>query len=122
MANLIKQLIKTSRSQETLFHSFFDRNNYDLKDGQWFMEESLISLYGLPIYNTLTESQKKQLSKLEVSQIIYCYAQSETIMCHFMARHLLTLPFASDEFTFLLREQVEEYRHQDMFIRALELL
>jgi hypothetical protein len=122
MSNLIKQLIKTSRSQEVLFHSFFDWDNYDLSDDQRFMEESLISLHGLSIYDTLTEQQKKQLSKLEVSQIIYCYAQSETIMCHFMARHLLDVSFGSDEFTFLLREQIEEYRHQDMFIRALELL
>ena len=120
--SIVKKLIITSRNNEKLFHTFFDRKKYDLDDNQWFMEESLISLYGLPIWDTMTIQQKYRLSKLEASQIIYTYAQSETIMCHFMARHLLDLPFASDNFTFLIREQVEEYRHQDMFIRALELL
>jgi hypothetical protein len=118
----VKQLIKTSRKNEILFHSFFDRDNYDTNENQWFMEESLISLYGLPIRDSMTNAQKHKLSKLEASQIIYTYAQSETIMCNFMARHLLDLPFASDNFIFLVREQIEEYRHQDMFIRALELL
>jgi hypothetical protein len=119
---LVKQLIKISRNNEILFHKFFDRDGYNLDANQWFMEESLISLYGLPIRNTMTNEQKYQLSKFEASQIIYTYAQSETIMCNFMARHLLDLPFASDNFVFLIREQIEEYRHQDMFIRALELL
>lgn len=122
MKNVIDNLIQASRKWEILYHSFFDRDNYNLDKNQWYMEESLISLYGLPIYDTLSTRQKQQLSKLEASQIIYCYAQSETIMCHFMARHLLDLGFASDEFTFLIREQIEEYRHQDMFMRALELL
>ena len=89
----VKQLIKTSRDNEILFHKFFDRENYNIDDDQWFMEESLISLYGLPIWDTMTIKQKFQLSKLEASQIIYTYAQSETIMCNFMARHLLDLPF-----------------------------
>lgn len=119
---LIQKLIDTSRKNEDLFQRFFDRDNYDVSPDQWFMDESLLSLYWLPIYDTLTLKQKQDLSKLETSQIIYCYSQSETIMCNFMARHLLSLPFASDEFVFLLREQVEEYRHQDMFVRALELL
>lgn len=122
MTTLIQKLITSSRNNEQLYHTFFDRESYNVDDNQWFMEESLISLYGLPVRDIMTIEQKYRLSKLEASQIIYTYAQSETIMCNFMARHLLELPFASDNFTFLVREQIEEYRHQDMFIRALELL
>jgi hypothetical protein len=35
---------------------------------------------------------------------------------------LLKYKLQSPEYNFILREQIEEYRHQDMFTRILEML
>ncbi|MDQ7023007.1 MAG: diiron oxygenase [Candidatus Gracilibacteria bacterium] len=86
------------------------------------MDEELISIYGTGEYKKLSEFEKKKLSYLECCQIIYIYASSEGIFYLFLARILLKYKIGSPEYNFILREQIEEYRHQDMFSRTLEIL
>jgi len=124
--NNIDLLIKTSREKSLFFEEFYDWKNYEFSESMiwnvWFIDEELISIYWTDEYNNLTEFQRKKLSHLECCQIIYTYASSEAIFCLFLARVLLRYNLWTPEYNFILREQIEEYRHQDMFTRVLEIL
>lgn len=84
-----------------------------------FLPEFLTSLQGSNIYETLTPTQKLELGRHELVQVIASYAWGECLFCLFMTRHMLTLPSDSVEHRFLLRELIEEFRHQEMFGRAI---
>jgi hypothetical protein len=84
-----------------------------------FLPEMLTSLQGLEIYDTLTPSQKLDLGRHELVQVIASYAWGECLFCLFMTRHILTLPLDNVEHRFLLRELIEEFRHQEMFGQAI---
>jgi hypothetical protein len=85
-----------------------------------FLTERLTSLYGIGIYDTLTTEQKLELGRHELVQVISSYAWGECLFCLFMTRHILTLPQESAEHRFLLRELIEEFRHQEMFGMAIQ--
>lgn len=87
-----------------------------------FLPEVLTSLQGLEIYNTLTDTQKLELGRHELVQVISSYAWGECLFCLFMTRHILTLPQYDAEHRFLLRELIEEFRHQEMFGQAIQKL
>jgi len=84
-----------------------------------FLPEMLSSLQGLPVYDTLTPAQKLDLGRHELVQVIASYAWGECLFCLFMTRHILTLPLDNVERRFLLRELIEEFRHQEMFEQAI---
>lgn len=87
-----------------------------------FLPEVLTSLQGLEIYDTLTPTQKLELGRHELVQVISSYAWGECLFCLFMTRHILTLPQHNAEHRFLLRELIEEFRHQEMFGQAIQKL
>jgi hypothetical protein len=87
-----------------------------------FMPEKLVSLEGHELWETLTHKQQIELGRLEVVQVMYSYAWSETLACYFFNRHLLTLNPDSVEYRFLIREIIEEFRHQEMFGMAIRKL
>jgi len=87
--------------------------------GDIFLPEMLTSLQGLPVYDTLTPAQKLELGRHELVQVIASYAWGECLFCLFMTRHILTLPLDNVEHRFLLRELIEEFRHQEMFGQAV---
>jgi hypothetical protein len=87
-----------------------------------FLPEILTSLQGLPIYDTLSPAQKLELGRHELVQVIASYAWGECLFCLFMTRHILTLPQDNVEHRFLLRELIEEFRHQEMFGQAIQKL
>ena len=126
MKNKIENLTRISREKSLFFENFYDWEKYNFSDEMiwkvWFMDEELISIYWTSEYEKLSEFEKKKLSYLEVCQIIYIYASSEWVFCLFLARILLKYKVWSPEYNFILREQIEEYRHQDMFNRILGIL
>ena len=87
-----------------------------------FLPELLQSLQGLDIYETLTPTQKLELGRHELVQVISSYAWGECLFCLFMTRHILTLPQHDVEHRFVLRELIEEFRHQEMFGMAIQKL
>jgi hypothetical protein len=93
-----------------------------LEDHHRLMPETLLSLQGDPLFDTLTERQKRELATAEIVQVMYSYAWSETLACLFFNRHLLDLQPTSAEYRFLLRELIEEFRHQEMFSKAISQL
>jgi len=91
----------------------------EVADNDIFLPEILTSLHGLEIYDILTPAQKLELGRHELVQVIASYAWGEGLFCLFMTRRLLTLPADNIEHRFLIREMIEELRHQEMFGQAI---
>src|ERR1700712_4429503 len=117
----VERLIKISKEHplmpETYIPWQLEPEAYDI-----FLPEVLASLQGLEIYDTLTPIQKLELGRHELVQVISSYAWGECMFCLFMTRHILTLPQHDAEHRFLLRELIEEFRHQEMFGQAIQKL
>jgi hypothetical protein len=116
--NEIERLIKISKEHPLLPETYIPWQT-DPKPGDIFLPEILTSLQGLDIYDTLTSGQKLDLGRHELVQVIASYAWGECLFCLFMTRHILTLPGDGAEHRFLLRELIEEFRHQEMFGQAI---
>src|SRR3984957_6947585 len=116
--NEVERLIKISKERPLDPQTFIPWQLEPAGD-DIFLPEFLTSLYGLEIYNTLTSAQKSDLGRHELVQVIASYAWGECLFCLFMTRHILTLPLDNVEHRFLLRELIEEFRHQEMFGQAI---
>ena len=110
----VERLIRISKEKPLLPETFVPWKEPIGEDAR-FMPENLISLQGHPLWDTLSPTQKRELGRHEVVQVMYSYAWSEGLACLFFNRHLLTLSPESVEYRFLLRELIEEFRHQEMF-------
>jgi hypothetical protein len=117
----IERLIKISRERPLLPETYIPWQ-LEPAPGDIFLPEFLTSLHGLEIYDTLTPSQKLELGRHELVQVIASYAWGECLFCLFMTRHILTLPLGNVEHRFLLRELIEEFRHQEMFGQMISKL
>lgn len=118
----IERLIKVSKDAPIDPNTFIP---WEISPNDTFdyMPKTLFSLYGHELFDTLTESQKKELAKSEVAQAMYSYGWSEGLACLFFYRYLVTLrDNVSAEYRYLLIEIFEETCHQQMFSRAIETL
>ena len=116
--NEVERLIKISKEHPLMPEKYFPWQ-LEPKPEDIFLPEMLTSLHGLEIYDTLTPTQKLDLGRHELVQVIASYAWGECLFCFFMTRHILTLPLDNVEHRFLLRELIEEFRHQEMFGQAI---
>lgn len=115
----VERLIKISENKP-LHPETFVPWELECAEDQIYLPECLVSLAGHPLYETLSPTQKKELGKYEVVQSMYSYAWSEGLACLFFNKYLLTLSdTTSSEYRFLLRELIEEFRHQAMFSKAV---
>jgi hypothetical protein len=117
----VERMIQISKDHPLLPETFIPWNDEPGPDTS-FVPERLVSLQGHPLWDTLTKQQQIELGRLEVVQVMYSYAWSETLACYFFNRHLLTLNPDSVEYRFLIREIIEEFRHQEMFGMAIRKL
>lgn len=120
-AEQIERLIKISKERPLLPETYIPWQQEPQPD-DIFLPEMLNSLHGLAIYDSLTPAQKLELGRHELVQVIASYAWGECLFCLFMTRHILTLPLEDVEHRFLLRELIEEFRHQEMFGMAVSKL
>jgi hypothetical protein len=116
--NEIERLIRISKEHPLMPETYIPWHEQP-KPEDIFLPEMLTSLYGMEIYDTLSPAQKLELGRHELVQVVASYAWGESLFCLFMTRHLLTLPPDHVEHRFLLRELIEEFRHQEMFARAI---
>ncbi|MCC8426744.1 diiron oxygenase [Mucilaginibacter sp. UR6-11] len=114
----VERLIKISRERPLMPETYIP---WQLEPGpeDVFLPEILTSLQGLAIYESLTPAQKLELGRHELVQVIASYAWGECLFCVFMTQHLLTLPPNDVEHQFIIRELIEEFRHQEMFAQAI---
>lgn len=119
--SVIERMIQISKEKPLLPETFVPWT--DEPDSETlFLPDKMVSLEGHPLWNTLTRVQQTEMGRLEVVQVMYSYAWSETLACYFFNRHLLTLNPDSVEYRFLIREIIEEFRHQEMFGMAIRKL
>ena len=117
----VERLIKISKEKPLLPETYIPWDDEPGNDVV-FLPDYLVSLEGHPLWVTLTRNQQIELGRLEVIQVMYSYAWSETLACLFFNRHLLKLSPDSVEYRFLIRELIEEFRHQEMFGMAIRKL
>ena len=117
--NEVERLIKISKEHPLMPETYIPWQ-VEPKPEDIFLPETLTSLHGLAIYETLSPAQKLDLGRHELVQIIASYAWGECLFCLFMTRHILKLPLDNVEHRFLLRELIEEFRHQEMFGQAIQ--
>lgn len=89
----ISNLTRISRETSKDFEDFFDWSLYKKDDGQYYMPPELLSIYGSEVFDTLTQGQIRELTRIEVIQTLYLYAYTESVMCYYMARHLVKSDF-----------------------------
>jgi hypothetical protein len=114
----IKRLIKISRERPLLPETYIPWND-ELQANEYFLPEHLSSLEGTAIYETLTPKQKLELGRHEIVQVMYSYSWGEGLFCLFMNKYILGLSPDNLEYQFLLRELIEEFRHQEMFAQSI---
>lgn len=117
----VEKLIKISKEKPLLPEEFVPWKD-EPTEKTLYLPEKLVSLSGHPLYETLSRRQQIELGRHEVVQSMYAYGWSEGLACLFFNRHLLTLKADSVEYRFLVRELIEEFRHQSMFADAVKKL
>ena len=117
----IERLISISKKKPLLPESFVPWD-VPVLQSESFLPDELISLHGLPEFDQLTPYQKREVSRHELVQVMYSYAWSESLLCLFLNRYILSLKTRQVEYRFLIRELIEEFRHQEMFAQAIEKL
>jgi len=117
----VERLILISKNKPLLPENFIPWGLPAGADDQ-FLPAQLVSLHGLPEYELLSDLQKRDLERHEVVQAMYSYGWTEALFCLFMNRYILSLKTHTVEYRFLLRELIEEFRHQEMFNKAIQQL
>jgi hypothetical protein len=117
----VERLIKISREHPLMPETYIPWQDEPGPE-HIFLPELLTSLQGMAVYDILTPLQKLELGRHELVQVIASYAWGECLFCLFMTRHLITLPADDVEHQFLIRELIEEFRHQEMFAKAIAKL
>ncbi len=117
----VEKLIKLSDSEPLIPEEFIPWH-IEERSEEKFMPDHLVSLEGHALYDQLTALQKRELARYEVAQVMHSYAWSEGLACHFFNSHLLKLSPTSLEYRYLIKETIEEFRHQDMFAKMIRKL
>lgn len=117
----IERLIKISKERPLLPETYVPWQ-LEPVEADVFLPEVLNSLEGLDIYQDLTPQQRLDLGRHEVVQVLYSYGWGEGLFCVFMSRYMLSLQPTDVTYRFLLRELIEEYRHQEMFAQTVQQL
>lgn len=110
--------------QSTARHSYDPVVDIDweapLVDGLWFMQPERMSLYGTPMWDTLSEEQRIELSRHEVASISSVGLWFELILMQMMVRDLYDEDPRSARMHYALTEIGDECRHSLMFGKAID--
>ena len=90
-----------------------------LVDGLWFMQPERMSLYGTPLWESLTHEQRLEMSRHEVASIASVGLWFELILLQMMARELYDADHTAARTHYALTELGDECRHSIMFGRAI---
>jgi hypothetical protein len=116
-----RQLLAASAS-----HSYDPRIDIDwaapLEPGKWFVPEHRCTLYGTPLWASLTLEQRLAVSREELASSIALGVWTEHMLLQLVARYVYDRPVASPEVQFALTEVADEVRHMIMFARVVEAI
>jgi hypothetical protein len=95
------------------WESAFDPNTF-------FMNPRRVTLYGTPLWDTMSLEQQVELSKHEVASMMHIGIWFETILMALLTRHIYDLDPRSKHVHYAWTEIADECRHSTMFGMALE--
>jgi len=91
-----------------------------LEDGKYFLPPHILSLYGTPMWDSMSEEQRIELSRQESANILGVGIWFENILNQALLRYLLHNDPGSLHTRYTLTEMGDECRHMAMFGRAIE--
>ncbi len=92
------------------------------EDGLWFMQPERTTLYGTPLWDSLTTEQQVELSRHQLASIAGAGIFFEMILMRMLLRHLGRHDPQTQHFQYGLTEVADECRHSTMFGRLLTWL
>ena len=116
-ARLLRSSAKLSFDPQTEidWDAPLDRDRYSLSP-------ELISLYGTPLWDSLTEEQRRELSRQEMASICSIAIWAETILMQMLVRRAYDGDPASNHIQYAYTEIADECRHSIMFARFIAKL
>lgn len=91
-----------------------------LVDGLFYIPEQRISLYGTPLYDSLTQEQRVELSKHELASIASVGLWFELLLMQMLVKVVYNTDPTSRHAQYALTEVADECRHSTMFARLVE--
>ncbi|WP_086663102.1 AurF N-oxygenase family protein [Lentzea kentuckyensis] len=91
-----------------------------LVDGLFYIPEQRISLYGTPLYESLTHEQRIELSKHELASIASVGLWFELLLMQMLVKVVYNTDPTSRHAQYALTEVADECRHSTMFARLVE--
>ena len=91
-----------------------------LVDGLFYIPEQRISLYGTPLYDSLTREQRIELSKHELASIASVGLWFELLLMQMLVKVVYNTDPTSRHAQYALTEVADECRHSTMFARLVE--
>ncbi len=91
-------------------------------DAEWFAPPELLTLYGTPLWDTMSHAQRVELSKHEMCSIAATGIWFEVILMRMLARHVYDGDMLSQHSAYVLTEVADECRHSNMFARMIREL
>ncbi len=87
-----------------------------------FMPEELVTLYGTPLWETMTPKQRRDLGRYEIAWITSQGIQSEIVLMEILLRVAAKYDPTRAHVHYALTEVADECRHSTMFGRGLQTL
>lgn len=91
-----------------------------LVDGLFYIPEQRISLYGTPLYDSLTVEQRIELSKHELASIASVGLWFELLLMQMLVKVVYNTDPTTRHAQYALTEVADECRHSTMFARLVE--
>lgn len=91
-----------------------------LVEGLFYIPEQRISLYGTPLYESLTVEQRIELSKHELASIASVGLWFELLLMQMLVKVVYNTDPTSRHAQYALTEVADECRHSTMFARLVE--
>ncbi|MFI5616299.1 diiron oxygenase [Streptomyces sp. NPDC051567] len=88
-------------------------------DGKYFWPPELVSLYGTPLWRTMGEEQRIDLSRHEAASLGSLGIWFEIILMQLLVRHIYDKPVTDSHVRYALTEIADECRHSMMFARMI---
>ncbi|MFH9737256.1 diiron oxygenase [Streptomyces roseolus] len=115
---LAERLLEASRK-----HSYDPDTELDwdapFEPGKWYWPPELVSLYGTPLWNRMSEGQRIDLSRHEAASLASLGVWFEVILMQLLVRHVYDKPLTSHHVGYALTEIADECRHSMMFARLI---
>ncbi|MFI1018921.1 diiron oxygenase [Streptomyces sp. NPDC020965] len=109
--------------ESSLRHSFDPDKELDwdapFEDGKWFWPPELVSLYGTPLWEKMTDEQQHRLARVESAALASIGIWFEIVVMELLLRHIYDKPVTSKHVRYALTEISDECRHSMMFARFL---